>query len=804
MNNNPFQQEQTSLKEIDFKYYFFHYVKLLWKWKWYALISGPIAGAIAVFAVLHLGFLKYPPMPATAFIGIDTPKSKGSDDFGGSSVNKERLLLNRAFIQDIVKKLSLQLAIDEHSRYELFDSVEVDSTAPFGSFNFEIDKENRNTYKILFTNKNLNAKNKVVESGNLSSLDRLLMPGIFLKFNDSFLKNPHDFNFSIVPLRYAIDRTIGKMKVTSPNIREQQFFFSVTLEGTDYPLVTQTVNTIVDLFIENNLTSRKRMMQEAITELEKQLSIAEIQQSQSKAELRNFLAKNPSVGLSQSTQQTMSELISLETGSFESTNLIDELQNLKSNYGAAPADEKSQVISEMIVFLQTHGSLAAPSLQANLAQYTAEKESALQNYSKSHPIFAEIEGKFASLNSRTIQAIDAYINQLKKALVDRNYSIQKVTSKLQGLPSQELQLAELQKKQDIDAEIYSKLLARYNEAKVAETVRGGDVYIMEYAVQPIAPSLFLQYAKSAGIIAIAILFFAFGPAIALDFVDKTVRSEQSLTRMLPYRFLETIPVIKLPSSKKLPPEKNSSAKSLVQEILITNPGIQPPSVVENFRSLATKILLDYYQSHDHSFVVTSFEMDEGKSTVAANIAISMAQQGVKTVLIDCDLRRGVAHKILSVNKNPGLSEYLINVSIAANQQYAQPVQIPMLPTSIQNLWIIPSGTTDDNPQRLLRSQALAALKQRLINDAFFIIFDSPPVAVAADAAALSNLASKYVLVIKAGQTNVVNLKKIITKDYPMIHEKVLGVVLNMGENTVPSRYYSYYLHSRRKPSHSDT
>jgi capsular exopolysaccharide synthesis family protein len=602
-------------------------------------------------------------------------------------------------------------------------------------------------------------------------------------------------------MRFAIDKIISKLKITSPNPREETYYYSVTLEGSDYPLVAQTLNIIADLFVESNITMQKKFIKETIVELERQLAAAEQQQTQSKNELRSFLAQNPGAGLSQSTQQTMTELISLESGTYESKNLIDELQNLKEKFNNSPKDEQLQVVNEMIVFLQTHGSLAAPALQANLAQYTQEAATAQQNYAKTHPIFAEIEGKFASLNSRTIQAVDSYIAQLKKTSADRNYSIQKITSKLQGLPSQELKFAELQKREGIDSDIYSKLLAKYNEVKVSETVRGADVFIMEYAIQPIAPSRMLQYAKSAGIVLVAFLFFAFGPAVGLDFFDKTARTEQTLTKMLPYRFLETIPLIKMPEQKNLLPNNNRGVAVQVREILINQPGIHPPSAIELFRSLATKVLLEYYEVPDKSFIVTSFEMDEGKSTVAANLAISLAEHGVKTVLIDCDLRRGVSHKILSLNKSPGLSEYLIHVSTSAQPSS---IPLPLQQTSFANLWAIPSGSVDENPQRLLGSPALASLKQRLLNESFVIIFDSPPVAVAADSAILSNLAYKYLIVVRAGRTNVVNLRKILKKDYPMIDKKVLGVVLNMGENNIPTRYYSYYYNKNLKRPRSDT
>jgi polysaccharide biosynthesis transport protein len=793
--NNPLQEQQLSLKDIDFKYYFNHYLRLFWKWKWYSLVAGPTAGAIAVFAILQIGLLKNPPLPATVYIGIDSPKTRLYNDYGGGSQNKERLLSSRSFVESVVKKLSLQVLISGYTRSELFDSLQIDSTTPLGSFNFILDKENHDIYQILFTNKSLNIKNKVIQSGTTSTLKHLSFSGISLIFSESFLKDPHNFSFSTIPMRYAIDRIIGKLKVTSPNPREETYFYSATLEGADYPLVAQTINTMADFFIQNNISMQKQVIKETIIELEKQLAAADQVQAQSKSELKSFLAKNPGAGLSQSTQQTMTELISLESGSYESNNLVEEAQSLKVKFNNAPSEEKLQVVNEMIVFLQTHGSLAAPALQANLAQFTQEKTAALQNYAKTHPIFAEIDGKFASLNSRAIQAIDSYINQIKKSLTDRTSSIQKITSKLQGLPSQELQFAELQKRQDIDSDIYSKLLAKYNEAKVSETVRGSDLFIMEYAIQPIAPSRLLQYAKSAGIIFSAILLFAFGPAVSLDFFDKTAKSEQTLTKMLPYRFLETIPLVKMPTIGNQSQNIKGEPTAHVGEILINLPGIEPPSAVELFRSLTTKILLDFYEVTDRSIVVTSYEMDEGKSTVAANLAISLAQQGVKTVLIDCDLRRGVAHKILSLNKNPGLSEYLINICQSA---HPSSVALPLQQTAISNLWAIPSGTIDENPQRLLSSPALASLKQRLLQESFFVIMDSPPVAITADSAMLSNLTSKYVLVVRAGRTNVVSLRKILVKDYPMIDKKILGVVLNMGENTVPTRYYSYYYDNTRK------
>ena len=788
MTTNPMMHQQTSLKDIDFIYYIRHYARLFWKWRLYIIIVAPLAAIVSGLIVLKMGLLKRPPLTVTTIIGLDNPKKRNMDDFSISGQNNERLFYNRGFIYKIVNNLSLQLVISDHSRYDIFDSVSVDSTAAVGLYEFKIDKKNINNYTLLFTNQAAGIKGKVIESGTISTLQRLSVQGMYLKFAEVFLKDPQSFTFSVLAPRFAIDRILGRLKVINPNFQQDRYYITLSLEGTDYPLITQVVNSMSDLFIAQNLENKKKRMSKTLEELERQLGIAEQQSSLSKSTLKAFLAQNPSVGLSQGTQQSMAELIALETGSYESNANIEDAQTLKDKWKNAPADEKVPILNEIIVFLQIRGNIAAPSLQSNLTQVIAEKESALNNYAKSHPIFSEIETKMNAINSRALQALDTYIAQQKRTIAERNMSMQKITSKLHGLPSQELQLAELQKKQEIDNDIYSKILTRYNEAKVSVSVENSEYYVMEYALQPFPPSKMQQYLQCLGIVLVCTLLFGIGPAIGFDIIDKTARSEQELAKLLPYRFLESIPKITMPKT-----EKSKQIQPYEGEILINTPDLQPASAIELFRSLTTKIQLDYYDNPDKSMVVTSLEMNEGKSTVAANLAISFAEYGVKTVLIDCDLRRGVAHKILNVKKSPGLSDYLFEKI----KGQSITIQLPLQPTTIQNLSIIPAGQLSDNPQKLLQCAALAELKKELQENNYFVIFDSPPIGVTADSAILSNIVSKYLFVIRSGTTNVVKLRKIIHKDYPMIEKKVIGSVLNMCEDDVPKKYYSYYYNNAR-------
>ncbi len=785
--------QPTSFKDIDFSTYFHHFRNLFWRWKWYILFSCPITGLLAFLILNQFGFFDSPPLPATVLIGLDTKSASSTfNEFASVTQNKERLILSRDFLNKIVNKLSLQFRVKNHSRYDIFDSLRIDSTALCGSYQFSVDDYIKDSYKITYVNKQNPSTPQVIESGTISTLGNLHLPGINLNFNNSFQLEPFSFSFEIITNRLAIDQLLSKMKVTSPNSRDQTYYFSVTLEGNDYPLVAQTLNTIADVFIESNSKMRKHRMKETLITLEKQLSTAERQLQESKKQLQAFLSSNPGVGLQQSTQQIMDELLALESNSLEINNLLNTARDLKNQYMVAPDADRTFVIGEIIAFLQSRGNLSAPSLQNSLTLLINERENAKLNYAKSHPVFSEIDSKIALIGNKTIQILETYSINLNKNISDQSNSIFKITSRLQSLPSKELQLAELKRREEIDGEIYSTILSKFNEAKVAETIEGSDVFVIDYAVQPIPPSHILQLIKSLIIFIGSVLLTGFAPPVVIDLADKTARTENSIISILKLPFLETIPAMRAPRPSAISSpvgndsDSNDINKHYKRKIFITEPGIHPPYVVELFRSMASKIQLSLYDVRNKILVLTSLDMGEGKSMISTNLALSLADQGIDTVLIDGDMRRGILHKSFSLSSKPGLTDYLSLESPTSKQN------LPLQKTFKSNLWVITSGSKIDNPQKLIRLPAFDSLIEQLFELSFFIIIDSPPLGITADAALFSRLNPGYILVTKAGSTNLMKLRKTVTMEYPMVEPNILGVVLNLGQITDHLKYYSYY------------
>jgi capsular exopolysaccharide synthesis family protein len=182
-----------------------------------------------------------------------------------------------------------------------------------------------------------------------------------------------------------------------------------------------------------------------------------------------------------------------------------------------------------------------------------------------------------------------------------------------------------------------------------------------------------------------------------------------------------------------------------------------------------------------SIVVTSASPGEGKSTTSSNLAVAFAQQGLRVLLVDCDLRRPRIHEIFEVPREPGFTHYLLGQ--ASLDRLARP-------TEVENLHVLPAGTLPPNPAELLGS-ARAREVVRLLNDQYdLVIFDTPPVLPASDAAIMGRLVDGVVLVLRAGMTTRHAAQQVV-RQLRSVGALVLGSVLNDPDASIPAYEGSY-------------
>ncbi|HSM56437.1 MAG TPA: CpsD/CapB family tyrosine-protein kinase [Candidatus Sulfomarinibacteraceae bacterium] len=165
-------------------------------------------------------------------------------------------------------------------------------------------------------------------------------------------------------------------------------------------------------------------------------------------------------------------------------------------------------------------------------------------------------------------------------------------------------------------------------------------------------------------------------------------------------------------------------------------------ISEAYRSLRTNLAFYSLDDPIHTLVVTSPAPDEGKSTTIANLAVTMAQSGRKTILVDCDLRRPSLHQVFDVSNDAGFTTMVLDVE-------AEP---PLRETGVENLWLLTSGPKPPNPADLLGSQQVDRLLSMLAEQADIVLIDAPPVVGVTDAAVLGARVDGVLLVLSAGKT----------------------------------------------------
>ena len=163
---------------------------------------------------------------------------------------------------------------------------------------------------------------------------------------------------------------------------------------------------------------------------------------------------------------------------------------------------------------------------------------------------------------------------------------------------------------------------------------------------------------------------------------------------------------------------------------------------EAYRALRTNLQFYSLDNPIRSLVVTSPAGDEGKSTTVANLAVTLAQSGRRTILVDCDLRRPSLHTLFDLPAEPGLTDVILSEDGA----------LPLQATAVENLSLLAAGPKPPNPADLLGSRKIDEVIARLQDEADIILFDAPPVIAVTDAAVLGSKVDGALLVISAGKT----------------------------------------------------
>jgi non-specific protein-tyrosine kinase len=204
------------------------------------------------------------------------------------------------------------------------------------------------------------------------------------------------------------------------------------------------------------------------------------------------------------------------------------------------------------------------------------------------------------------------------------------------------------------------------------------------------------------------------------------------------------------------------------------------AAAEAYRTLRTNLMFSSVEKPITTLLVSSPAESEGKSTVLATLAVTFAQAGHKTIIVDCDLRKPAQHDIWKIPNDRGLTTMMLETAALANP--------PLASTSVENLQLLPSGPLPPAPADLLGSQRMDEIIGLLKARASYILFDSPPVLAVTDAALLGSRLDGVLLVARAGHTrrdHTARAKEALER----VHVRIVGAVLSNAPRERGTGYY---------------
>ena len=410
----------------------------------------------------------------------------------------------------------------------------------------------------------------------------------------------------------------------------------------------------------------------------------------------------------------------------------------------------------------------------------AERETLSKDLRPKHPKIIRLndeidkqEKLIALYRQDAVEKLETRRKSIGKQMENLQSNIKEWEKKALDLSQQLAQFNRLKGKVERQKTLYDRLTNNLKDVDVSQVVDGGDqVGIMESATTPVSvrPGLVRSLLVGLG-------FGAFAGLVILILLDRIDDRMASFTEFQHY-FTENI-------LGQIPKEKSKGTLNLLQADDARH------VFAESYRNVRSSIFFMPYEGpRPKTLLVTSAVPNEGKSTVSANLAITMALSGAKTLLIDGDLRRGALREMFDIHSKIGFSEIL--------KQEVNWREV-VVPTSLPSLFVLPRGNTLSQPSEHLLRESTDAFLKDIYNHYDYIVIDSSPVLAADDATSLAPKIDATLFVVRLSYTSARLTKKALELLYHR-QVNVPGIILNYVDTSLPEYYYYQYAEYYNTPA----
>ncbi len=719
-----------------------------------------------------------------------------------------------------------------------------------------------NPFKISLTKSFITNQIEEIKSRSLSEEVRYELPIAILN-TFKLPKNPEpDFNKENYIAR-VIQKNISASSITNSEV------IKIEVEANS-PIAAKIIaNTVAEVLRKRNLEVRREETSNVRQIIEDQLSTFKNQLDNAEIALKDFKENSNVTVIDKEAEEIFKRITEAEIVYNQAKANLDAANKRLAYIQTKLSDERKELIPQITKITSPWAQKLKRQLVELEVQYTTLK---VQDYPEDHPkmqlLKQEIEQTKNNLKKESLKIASGEnivdpITQIEKFMEEsisleieiQTYQAQEHALKevidnyklsLTTIPNKELRLAQLLRDKDVNENIYMMLLQKREEAKIAEAERVGNIRIIDPAKTPSRP---VKPRKLLNLVLGFILgsIMGLGLAFLFEYLDTSIKSIEDAERSMNLNVLGTIPTIRknTAATSDLIPErrKHSKAAELISR-LVTEFNPKSPEA-EAFRTLRTNLQFTGIDSPVKTILITSSNPGEGKSLISSNLSITTAQMGLRTLLIDADLRKPIQHILFRKRRQPGFINVICQNSniredgtvltqefkirepasiynangnskpsfTKEDQKVLDEIQSGLMhlrfdldktisKTNIPNLHLLTGGAIPPNPSEILASKIMKNILIELRKDYDAIFIDTPPINVVTDAAVLGSYVDGTILVIKTGSSRELDARRakgLLEKS----RSKMLGLVINHCESGDGySKYYHYYSDNNNSKSKS--
>jgi len=732
---------------------------IIWRKKWWILATGLLGAAVGVVGT---NFVE-PVYETRATIWLDQPDARG----GGGPIRPDQVfggqgwasvLRSRAVMTPVAedRKLYIHPVEPDTLNTRLFSLFSLSEGALPGHYKLAVDPSG--TFVLSRQGAGQVQRGRIGEP---------IGQAVGFVWQPDALPSG-TMEFEIMPMAGTVAGLTGALKT---QFNPDASIITATLTWDQRRSAPLVLNSILEQFIRTAGDLKNEKLRQQIEILKEQTSYAEGRLRDAELSLQNFQVATitepndpqggdpfpAGVASGGSASPTATVFGNYYAKRVQEDALQSDIQQLEGILSRWQGGDSIDILAlRMIPAVNT-----APHMTTLMNEYTTktvELRTLLYTYTEAHPSVRTKREELAVLMGQALPtAIGQLVGQLSAQMGLLREQLAGDEADLQEIPYRSIEQTRLQRELGSATGIHSSLMGNLKQVELAEATNFPDIQILDSAL-PATESISTEASRIIIMATLAGLALGLGLVLLLNLLDKRIHYPEQITNRLGLPVLGIVP--RLDAGRK-----RDTAEAQV--------------AIESFRGIRTQ--LSHVGGNGRGItLITSPAPQDGKSMVAANLAISNATAGHKTVLVDTDTRRGRAQAMFQLHKSPGLTDYLLE-----RASFDEVRQV----TSVEGLTLIARGDSRGFNPDLLESERMSEFLEILRKEFDVIVLDAPPLVAGADALVVGERCDKVVLVVRAGATDqdLARTKLEMLGNVPI---PLVGAVLNAVPNTAD--YYRYY------------